>query len=353
MNTHTSHTPIPTAPQRRCRIITFLVTYDCNAHCVMCDIWKRERRGREGFFDERLIDALVASDNIRENLHTFSLTGGEITIVDAERIARGVGKLCSHLRDFRKLQVNSNAFSARRSVELARALLSHESVPKVAYGLSLHGVGDSHDEVMGTKRAFELWNRTYDALMEIQEEDPRLGVYANCVLLANNVDSVGELLTFADEHDIDIDMSLPIFSNGYLGSSHHFDLFSLSSTQRRRLEEVLEEHARRRIGVRFILERLRAGPRDMGYLGCAFREVGGFVEPKGDFYACGYIKESFVGNLLDDPFDVLWRRSHTVRDPGSELDAFCQDCNANCFPKEGVRENVLKLASGPALGRSW
>ena len=196
---------------------------------------------------------------------------------------------------------------------------------------------------MGVNKAFRLWEMTYESLTHLSSHEPRLGVYVNGIMLSTNIDGIPELLEYCKNNSIDIDMSLPIFSDGYLDSAKHYKLFNLSDHQKEWIDNFLgNEILANKTGLKFIKEVLKYGYKRRRTLGCVFRNIGAFIEPNGNMFACGYIKESYSGNIIKQSFDEVWDQSQAIR-YSNNLKRFCNTCNANCFPEEATENNLLNL----------
>ena len=129
----------PTAP----RFLTFIVTFTCNARCVMCDSWRKPS-------PEELTTAEIAA--IFEQLPPLDmvrLTGGEPFVrpdlLDIARLVR------QHLVPL-VLHVTTNGFLTRRIVEFC------EQRPRdlpLNLLVSLDGTEARHNEVRGRDTAWE------------------------------------------------------------------------------------------------------------------------------------------------------------------------------------------------------
>ncbi|MGD0538515.1 MAG: radical SAM protein [Verrucomicrobiota bacterium] len=144
----------PTAP----RFLTFIVTFTCNARCVMCDSWRKPS-------PEELTTAEIAA--IFEQLPPLDmvrLTGGEPFVrpdlLDIARLVR------QHLVPL-VLHVTTNGFLTRRIVEFC------EQRPRdlpLNLLVSLDGTEARHNEVRGRDTAWETATDTLCALAPRQRE---------------------------------------------------------------------------------------------------------------------------------------------------------------------------------------
>ena len=100
---------------KNCEIITFVTTYRCNAKCVMCDIWKTKQKFID--FNNHIVDVLLASQNVCENLQTLSLTGGEITLLEPDKIGALVGKFSGNLKNLKKYKSTQTLFPVKKQLK--------------------------------------------------------------------------------------------------------------------------------------------------------------------------------------------------------------------------------------------
>ena len=140
------------------RMLTYTVTFTCNARCVMCDSWRKDSKGDLSLPEvERIFDQLPPMDVVR-------LTGGETFVRrDLAEIARvAVERLEPAL-----LHVTTNGFLTDRIVDFCER--RPRSVP-LQLLVSIDGVGDKHDEIRGHQGAFHSAMRTLQALAPRRKE---------------------------------------------------------------------------------------------------------------------------------------------------------------------------------------
>ena len=139
------------------RLLTHIVTFTCNARCVMCDSWKKEGEGDLALEEiARIYRELPQLDAVR-------LTGGEPfvrkdlpSIVELAR--RELRPLVMH--------ITSNGFLTDRIVRFCE---TRERAMPLQLMISVDGVGAKHDEVRGIRRAFERVMATLEALAPRQD----------------------------------------------------------------------------------------------------------------------------------------------------------------------------------------
>jgi MoaA/NifB/PqqE/SkfB family radical SAM enzyme len=140
------------------RLLTYTVTFSCNARCIMCDSWKMPSP-EDLTLDEidRIFKQLPAMDAVR-------LTGGEPFVrKDMLEIAHLVQR---HLRPL-VLHITTNGFLTERIVRFCEE--REKSIPLMLL-VSMDGVRDKHNHVRGSDNAFDHVTRTLTALAPRRKE---------------------------------------------------------------------------------------------------------------------------------------------------------------------------------------
>jgi MoaA/NifB/PqqE/SkfB family radical SAM enzyme len=155
--------------RRRCavqpRFLTYAVTYRCNARCVMCDSWKMNSS------DDLTIDQVDRIFTELPRMDAVRLTGGEPFVrADLPEIADLARQ---HLQPL-VLHVTTNGFLTDRIVRFCeqrdRRLRLHVLV-------SIDGVGDKHNQIRGSSRAWDSALQTVRMLaVRRRQWNLRLGV---------------------------------------------------------------------------------------------------------------------------------------------------------------------------------
>jgi len=143
------------------RFLTYLVTFRCNARCVMCDCWKKPSP------DELTLAEIEAIFAQLPRLDAVRLSGGEPFLrPDFPRIAA----LALERLQPRFLHVTTNGFLTRQVVEFCER--RPRSAPLVLL-VSLDGTEAKHNEVRGRPRA---WDHTFATVRELAPRQRELGL---------------------------------------------------------------------------------------------------------------------------------------------------------------------------------
>ncbi|MCB9762958.1 MAG: radical SAM protein [Alphaproteobacteria bacterium] len=148
------------------RLLTCIVTFTCNARCVMCDSWRKESA------DDLDVDEYADIFAQLPPMDAVRLTGGEPFVRrDLPRIARLVQE---RLRPF-VLHVTTNGFLTRRIVQFCE---QRDKTTPLQLLISVDGFGERHNEIRGQDTA---WRRTTETLAALvpRREALRLRVAVN------------------------------------------------------------------------------------------------------------------------------------------------------------------------------
>jgi len=140
------------------RFLTYIVTFKCNARCIMCDCWKKPSP------DELTIEEIERVFRQLPRMDAVRLSGGEPFVrQDFGDIAR----LTTTLLRPSFLHVTTNGFLTKRVVEFCE---QRERGTPLQLLVSLDGTEDKHNEVRGRETAWDTTYATVQALAPRQKE---------------------------------------------------------------------------------------------------------------------------------------------------------------------------------------
>lgn len=123
------------------------LTYNCNARCTMCDIWKIKDS------PELTLEDLA---KLPDSLHDINLSGGEPFLrKDLPEIVAAVKKSCPKAR----LVISSNGFLTPVIDKAMTKIL--KIAPEIGVAFSIDGIGEMHNEMRGIPGGFD---RVMDSL---------------------------------------------------------------------------------------------------------------------------------------------------------------------------------------------
>lgn len=144
----------------RPRNLNFVVTYRCNSRCMVCDIWKKYQDDSSLAKEELTLEEIknfFQQNKSFLNRVTVGLTGGE------PFLRRDLVKIIKVIRETIPapvIGIQTNGLTPELIQERLREV--KKIYPKIGLGVSLDGIGETHDRVRGVKGAFEKALKTIE-----------------------------------------------------------------------------------------------------------------------------------------------------------------------------------------------
>jgi MoaA/NifB/PqqE/SkfB family radical SAM enzyme len=164
--------------------MTVAVGWECNARCLTCRVYDHEPRAVLSPADyDRIFTAFVSP------LQWLTLTGGEPSLrADLVDVVQAIVRRARpHV-----ITLPTNGIATARILELVDEILEAHHGPLVV-NVSLDHVGNAHDALRGTPRAFERAVDTLQGLKERRDHEARLVVGINAVISRYNVEELPEI----------------------------------------------------------------------------------------------------------------------------------------------------------------
>jgi MoaA/NifB/PqqE/SkfB family radical SAM enzyme len=339
----------------RPRFLTYLVTFRCNARCLMCDSWRRPASEELGLADiARIFAQFPVMDVVR-------LSGGEPFVrTDLGEIAR----LATERMRPRVLHVTTNGFLTRRVVEFCE---QRPRTTPLHLLVSLDGTKAMHNRVRGRETAWTTAFATVIALATRQRE-LRLRLAVNQVIVDGDgvrehrqlrrlIEPLGVRVhavvaydvsaTYHRQAEIDVAPAAPgQFSPfGTFDRDSAVDLLAEMETGLGACswgERLAKGYYLDGLRRRLLHQQAWPNPRCVA-LGSHLR-----LFPNGDVPVCQFNSHR-VGNLRAESFEALW--SGPAIRTRREWVRRCAGCWAECevLPNAIYSGDLLRYAAGRAL----
>lgn len=332
------------------RFMTYIVTFSCNARCIMCDSWKKDSPDDLTLPEiERIFGGLPQMDALR-------LSGGEPFVrrdlLDIAHLAQ------EKLRPY-FLHVTTNGFLTDRIVRFCEE--RRRDVPLWLL-ISVDGVGEKHNEVRGHPKAWDYVMRTIRELSPRRKE-LRLQIAVNqTVVDAEGARHYLELRNLLRPYGVRNNMVMAYDASATYSLEREIELAP------KELGEFLTfgDFGRREIGR--LLEDVESGLRDEPYFvrlakryyldGLRHRLLEGRGEPNppcvalsshlrllpnGDVPVCQFNSRT-VGNLRRQSFEEVWWGEEI--EPKRDWVRACPGCWAECevLPNAVYTGDIWKAA---------
>jgi sulfatase maturation enzyme AslB (radical SAM superfamily) len=160
----------------------------CNMKCEHCFYWQQLNQRDDLTFEE----IVSLSENLGP-IENLNLSGGE------PFLRKEFAEICRQFikkNTVKEIYVPTNGYFADRTIKAIRGVLEEPGLALFAVELSLDGMPAFHDEFRKTRNSFRKAMETYDALVELQNEDPRLQIHAISTATQLNMAEIRKLTTF-------------------------------------------------------------------------------------------------------------------------------------------------------------
>ncbi len=309
--------------------VTYAVTYQCNARCTICNIWKKYVKAPQKMREEL---TLYEIDAIFKNfdLTWVSLTGGEPFLRDdLADIVFTVEKNNSHLH---LLTIPTNGSLPAHIVKTVEHILEETKIPNIYVSVSVDGDEPLHDRLRGVKGLWKKARKTYALLNNIENEGFKV-LLEFCVSKYN----AGHLQNVLDSFAVtDSNVVLTAAHSSYFYCTEYDDLHNASS-----VAEVSQYtvHGAESILPLLYAKLLKKYLQGSPTIQCVSGQSSFFLDPYGFLYPCismdapfGNIKESSLHQILqtDRAFDIV----RNIKD------GKCPGCWTPCEAYQSILEHL-------------
>jgi MoaA/NifB/PqqE/SkfB family radical SAM enzyme len=319
----------------------------CNMKCEHCFYWtslnKRDDLTKEEIF--ALSDSLGQIENL-------NLSGGE------PFLRKEFAEICRKFvttNGVRQIYVPSNGYFTDRCIAAVKDVLEEKELDMFVVELSLDGMPDFHDKFRVARHAFEYAMRTYDALVELQKEDPRLRIHSISTATDVNMEEIRKLTTYLyercpnmDHHNLAIirgDRKNPTLQGPKL--KEYEDLYEYI----RRLWAPREEGRYGSI-VEPMLQwgKVETVKQQRQVIPCQAGKISAVVYANGDVGVCEIHKP--IGNLRQKSFWEIWKspEAKALRESIARKECYC---TTEVFMWSSIVYQPVQLVRAMKAGKVW
>jgi sulfatase maturation enzyme AslB (radical SAM superfamily) len=255
----------------------------------------------------------------------------------------------------KEIYVPTNGYFADRTVRAIREVLHASPLKQFVVELSLDGMPEFHDEFRKTKHSFRKAMETYDALAELQKQEPRVQIHAISTATETNMAEIRRLTTFLFDrcpklthHNLAIirgDRKNPTLKGPALR-----DYRELYEYLRRLWSE--REEGRKGAIVEPMLQwaKLKAAEQEQQYVPCRAGVLSAVVHANGDVGVCE--QRPPLGNLRQQSFMEIWRSPVAKEIRRSIRDKECY-CTNEIFMWSSIIYQPVQLARSMLGAKVW
>ena len=319
----------------------------CNMKCEHCFYWQQLNQP-----DDLSLEEIVSLSEELGPIENLNLSGGE------PFLRKEFATICRQFirrNGVKEIYVPTNGYFTDRTVAALRGVLQESTLKVFAVELSLDGMPEFHDEFRKTKHSFRKAMETYDALVDLQQEDPRLQIHAISTATESNMTEIRLLTTFLYDrcprmthHNLAIirgDRKNPTLKGPAL--QDYRNLYDYV----RRLWSAREEGRYGAI-VEPMLQwvKLKAAEREQQYVPCRAGVLSAVVHANGDVGVCE--QRPPLGNLRDRSFMQIWRSAQAGQIRRSIRNKECY-CTNEIFMWPSIIFQPAQLAKSLVGAKVW
>ncbi|MBE0427552.1 MAG: radical SAM protein [Nitrospirae bacterium] len=302
------------------------VTLNCNAKCVMCNIWKNKMR-----------DELKPEEYLKlpSSLREINITGGEPFLRnDIEQVVGCIKQACKNAR----LVISSNGYLYTKIESKMKEIQKID--PKVALRISIDGLEETHNKIRGFKDGFQRGLETLRGAKKIGIKD--MGI--SMTISSLNVSQIYDVFKLSKKLNVQMTMTAASDSDIYFGNIDEeikrFDFedfkHQVCMIARERTKTVKPKEWARAWFEGLLVDFVRDKKRPFG---CDAGKGFFYMDSVGNVYGC-HIIGNYLGNLRDyDTFKELWENEK--RKDIFEKARKCKKCWMVCTAKSEISNKKL------------
>lgn len=316
------------------------VNLRCNTKCSMCSIW--ELKSTEMLSLEQFKH--IFSDPVYSKIEYIILVGGEPTL--RNDLAEIVELMYGYMPRLKKLMIASNVLN-RASVEkqyprIARYCADHNI--RLTLGVSLDGIGETHDRVRGVSGAFQKVMESIQFMKELQKTVP-FNMSIDPTIFSMNIHEMQQLKDLAEQLKLPITFQFAAVAEDYYHNQNLEQVLTLDLSGRRTLIDFLK----RQIAESSLLDALgyyyqevmgRAqGTIQKRTLPCPFSNQGLLLNPDGTLQYCH--NSRVIGNALETSSTEIYHAPENLAFREQVRQKKCPNCQMSCLFFVSLRKEVF------------
>jgi radical SAM protein with 4Fe4S-binding SPASM domain len=311
------------------------VTYKCNARCTMCNIWRTPAQNEL---------SPEEWSNVPPALRDINISGGEPFLrEDLPSLVEVFRNRCPRAR----IIISSNGIGPERIRGVASLLVRID--PTIGVGISIDGIGETHDRIRGVRGAYLQATESLEILKGAGVKDLRVAFTA----VEQNLDEMEDVYELSRRLEVEFSCVVAHDSEIYFRTEGKFVkstgtlITRLNSVALKELATSSPKRWFRSYFYKGLADYLRDGRR---MLPCLAGDATLFIDPTGEVYPCNVLGLS-MGNIRDRAFNELWSAEKAV-DVRRKVRACSRPCWMMCSARASIRENPFKAGAWVARNKA-
>lgn len=319
------------------------VNLRCNTTCAMCNIW--ELKSPHALSVEQF--AKIFSDPVYGRIEYIILAGGEPTL--RNDLPEIVELMHKHMPRLKKLMIPSNVIN-RLSIQqqyprIARYCANHKI--RLTLGVSLDGIGETHDKIRGVKGAFAKVMANIKYMKQLQQEVP-FNMSIDPTIFSMNLHEMQKLKDLADRLNMPITFQIASLADDYYHNADIEEVLKVNNEGRMRMVEFLnrqlaESSLLDALAYYYaeVVENLEGAP--TRGLPCPFADQGLLLNPDGSLQYCHNSRP--IGNVLEKRSSELYYRQENLAYRDTVRKETCPSCRMSCLFFVSLRKEAFPFLS--------
>lgn len=301
------------------------ITYRCDAHCTMCNIWQLDPQEQLSIDDYAKIPATLRDINI---------SGGEPFLrKDAVEIINAVYQKCNGPR----IVISSNGFRTRHIVAAMEEL--RRTIPDIGIGISLDGINETHDRIRGVDGAYKRAVATLQQLTEREFTNIRISFTA----MNDNILEMRKVYDLSRSFGVEFVTAVAQNSEIYFSTQNNEEVGANDLADALGYvihKELVSYHPKRWARAYFESGSLVFNSERQRILECLAGLDFFYLSPDGLVYPCLTIPTP-MGDLKNRTFEEVWE-SDAAAQVRKQIEG-CEQCWMICSTRTSFRKNIPKV----------
>ena len=319
------------------------VNLRCNTKCAMCNIWELKSSHELNLeqFDS------IFSDPVYSHVEYIILAGGEPTL--RNDLPEIIELMHKYMPRIKKILLPSNVIN-RASIErqyarMARYCAKHDI--RLSLGVSLDGIGETHDKIRGVKGAFNKVMENIEFMKKLQKEVPfNMGI--DPTIFSMNISEMQKLKDLADRLNMPITFQIASVADDYYHNANIENVLQVNNKDRVSLTKFLKRQVAEAslldsLAYYYadVVENLEGAPTRS--VPCPFADQGLLLNPDGSLQYCH--NSHPIGNALEKSSSALYYGKDNQAYRGKVQKESCPSCRMSCLFFVSLRKEVFPFLS--------
>lgn len=325
----------------RPRFLLVGVTNRCNSRCMMCNLWKTENSELPA---QQLIDFFVKNRDFLKNVEEISITGGEPFLKqEFPEIVKAISENCKSLSG---ITIPTNGLATDIVINKTEKIMQNVKNITINIGVSIDGIGKTHDEIRGISGAYNRAQDTLEKLILLSKKYKNLHVGFGTVITPGNIHELEVLEELGKKLGVNNSFTPAVTSENIFMNECSEIATRFTGEEFGKMVSFLKKRCtpngsgfKNYCAVEVLSNKLKQFPCPWGY---SFL----YIDPQGDVYPCHYLpKKYLMGNIKGSPISRIWfsEKANAARKE-IKKEPYCISCINNCGFYVAARSNILSYA---------